>query len=299
MDLEPNLLDDVASTAPAKNLELTLSEVGLENVQMQVRMHGLLLPARGEACVSLIDKRARGIHMSRLYKIMNKIHEQEISWAWLNACLEEMLVSHEGLSDGGHLQMTFELPVLRKALVSQEQGWRNYPVTYRVESHQGRSLFTLTTKVLYSSTCPCSAGLSRQAIQEKFARDFKEPVVSLAQVINWLGNADTSAATPHAQRSEAMVEFIFDPHGATPSTIGLIDEVETALGTPVQAAVKREDELEFAKRNARNLMFCEDAARKLKAALLKREDVTDFNIEVRHFESLHAHDVVAKVRKHD
>ena len=63
---------------------------------------------------------------------MNKIHEQEISWAWLNACLEEMLVSHEGLSDGGRLQMTFELPVLRKALVSQEQGWRNYPVTYRV-----------------------------------------------------------------------------------------------------------------------------------------------------------------------
>ena len=299
MDLEPNLLDDVASTAPAKNLELTLSEVGLENVQMQARMHGLLLPARGEACVSLIDKHARGIHMSRLYKIMNKIHEQEISWAWLNACLEEMLVSHEGLSDGGHLQMTFELPVLRKALVSQEQGWRNYPVTYRVESHQGRSLFTLTTKVLYSSTCPCSAGLSRQAIQEKFARDFKEPVVSLAQVINWLGNAETSVATPHAQRSEAIVEFIFDPHGATPSTIGLIDEVETALGTPVQAAVKREDELEFAKRNARNLMFCEDAARKLKAALLKREDVTDFNIEVRHFESLHAHDVVAKVRKHD
>ena len=210
-----------------------------------------------------------------------------------------MLVSHEGLSDGGRLQMTFELPVLRKALVSQEQGWRNYPVTYRVESHQGRSLFTLTTKVLYSSTCPCSAGLSRQAIQEKFARDFKEPVVSLAQVINWLGGAEASAATPHAQRSEAMVEFIFDPHGATPSTIGLIDEVETALGTPVQAAVKREDELEFAKRNARNLMFCEDAARKLKAALLKREDVTDFNIEVRHFESLHAHDVVAKVRKHD
>jgi len=96
-----------------------------------------------------------------------------------------------------------------------------------------------------------------------------------------------------------MVEFIFDPHNTTPSTIGLIDEVETALGTPVQAAVKREDELEFAKRNARNLMFCEDAARKLKAALLKREDVTDFNIEVRHFESLHAHDVVAKVRKHD
>jgi len=46
-------------------------------------------------------------------------------------------------------------------------------------------------------------------------------------------------------------------------------------------------------------MFCEDAARKLKAALLKRSDVADFSIEVRHFESLHPHDVVAKVKKMD
>jgi GTP cyclohydrolase I len=46
-------------------------------------------------------------------------------------------------------------------------------------------------------------------------------------------------------------------------------------------------------------MFCEDAARKLKWAFMKRDDVADFMIEVRHFESLHPHDVVAKVRKGD
>ncbi len=300
MDRELKLLDDVASSAPAKNLELSLDEVGLENVQMQVHVNGLLLPARGEASVSLIDKNARGIHMSRLYKIMSKMHEQELSFGWMDACLEQMLVSHENLSDAGRLQMTFELPVMRKALLSQEQGWRNYPVTYRVDSIKGKRSMSLTTKILYSSTCPCSAGLSRQAMQDKFLQDFKEPNVSLAEVKKWLGAAENFVATPHAQRSEAIVEFVLDSSlESLPSTLGLIDEIETALGTPVQASVKREDEQEFARRNAQNLMFCEDAARKLKSALLKRDDVADFRIEVRHFESLHAHDVVAKVRKND
>jgi GTP cyclohydrolase IB len=292
-------LDDVASRPPDKNLELTLQEVGLENVQSQVQVQGLLLSAKTAAAVSLIDKHARGIHMSRLFKIISRMHEQELSWPWLNECLEQILVSHDGLSDSAHLNVAFELPVLRKALLSQEHGWRSYPLIYRVSSDKGNRACTLTTRVLYSSTCPCSAGLSRQAMQDEFRRHFKEPSVHVDEVINWLSRADSIPAWPHSQRSEAIVEFAIDPADAMPSAISLIDEIETALGTPVQAAVKREDEQEFARRNAQNLMFCEDAARKLKAALLKREDVADFGIEVRHFESLHPHDVVAKVRKHD
>ena len=37
--------------------------------------------------------------------------------------------------------------------------------------------------------------------------------------------------------------------------IDVIDEIERSLGTPVQMVVKREDEQEFAKLNAENLMF--------------------------------------------
>jgi len=292
-------LDDVASRPPDKNLNLALDEVGLENVQTQVQVQGLLLPSKGEACVSLIDKNARGIHMSRLFKILSQMHEQEISWQWLSNCLEQMLISHDSLSDAGHLKISFELPVLRKALLSQEHGWRSYPLTYKVSSEKGKREHTLTARVLYSSTCPCSAGLSRQAMQDEFRKVFAEPSVHVADVLNWLSKPSSIVAVPHSQRSEAVVEFTIDPSETVPSALSLIDEIESALGTPVQAAVKREDEQEFARRNAQNLMFCEDAARKLKAALLKREDITDFKIEVRHFESLHPHDVVAKVRKND
>jgi len=68
-------LEDVATLPPEKNLELALDEVGLENVQTQVQLQGLLLPARAMATVSLTDKKSRGIHMSRIFKILNRLHE--------------------------------------------------------------------------------------------------------------------------------------------------------------------------------------------------------------------------------
>ena len=75
----------------------------------------------------------------------------------------------------------------------------------------------------------------------------------------------------------------------------LIDAVEAGLGTPVQTAVKREDEQAFARLNAENLMFCEDAARRVAAALASDPRIERFDAEVSHFESLHAHDAVARV----
>ena len=75
----------------------------------------------------------------------------------------------------------------------------------------------------------------------------------------------------------------------------LIDAVRLALGTPVQTAVKREDEQAFARLNAENLMFCEDAARRVAAALAVDLRIERFDVQVAHFESLHAHDAVARV----
>lgn len=287
-------LEDVALTSPGQNLELTLSHVGMENVQTQIRWQDSLLPANAHAGVSLIDKSARGIHMSRIFRLLNNLSEQNLSWLWLKSNIEMMLASQKMLSDKAELKIDFTLPLLRKALISEERGWRNYPVSLELQSAKGQIEARLKLRVLYSSTCPCSAGLSRQVLQDHFAADFMSETVNAEQVKSWLGKAKW--AFPHAQRSEAQVDLRVDPD-LNLSIVEMIDLVEASLGTPVQAAVKREDEQEFARLNAENLMFCEDAARKLKAALLKISSLKDFQIEVRHFESLHAHDVVAKVGK--
>ncbi len=79
--------------------------------------------------------------------------------------------------------------------------------------------------------------------------------------------------------------------------VELIDEVEEVLGTPVQTAVKKEDEQEFAKLNSENLMFSEDSARRIKSLLSKKSWVEDFHIHVKHFESLHPFEVACYMSK--
>ncbi|MGC1548108.1 MAG: GTP cyclohydrolase, FolE2/MptA family, partial [Rhodanobacter sp.] len=79
--------------------------------------------------------------------------------------------------------------------------------------------------------------------------------------------------------------------------ISLLDRVEQALGTPVQTAVKREDEQAFALANGGNLMFCEDAARRIQLALDADKNIADFHVRLEHQESLHPHDAVAYASK--
>jgi GTP cyclohydrolase I len=81
--------------------------------------------------------------------------------------------------------------------------------------------------------------------------------------------------------------------GAPLAPLDLIDRVEAALGTPLQAAVKREDEQEFARLNGTHPMYCEDAARRLCAVLDALPQVSDYVIRAAHLESLHPHDAVA------
>jgi len=75
-------------------------------------------------------------------------------------------------------------------------------------------------------------------------------------------------------------------------------QLEETIGTPVQTMVKRSDEQEFARLNADNLIFCEDAARKLKAMLEKSGWVKDYWFKVEHQESLHAHNAVVIDQKY-
>ena len=75
----------------------------------------------------------------------------------------------------------------------------------------------------------------------------------------------------------------------------LIDLVEAALATPLQTAVKRADEQAFARLNGANLMYVEDAARRVQAALASlAQHHAQARVTVRHMESLHPHDAVAQ-----
>ena len=131
-------------------------------------------------------------------------------------------------------------------------------------------------------------------VREDFA---KHSVIASDEVATWLGEESSILATPHSQRSYAKLDVEVADADQAPTFVQLIDLVEQALKTPVQAAVKREDEQEFARLNGQNLMFCEDAGRKLKAALDRDRRLGDWRMEAVHVESLHPHNAVSVVVK--
>lgn len=249
--------------------------------------------------VDLGDPKAKGIHMSRLYLILDEHADtRPLSTAGLKLLLSSLLESHRGLSTRAFVRFSFEYYLRRQALVSDNSGWNSYPVEITGALIDGKMTLEVKLGVQYSSTCPASAALARQLIQDKFTQDFGSTgQVDASSVHAWLGTDQGVMATPHSQRSTAhLLVRLADGLESFPIT-DLINAIEGTLKTPVQTAVKREDEQEFARLNGQNLMFIEDSGRKLKALLGGDERFPDFWVRVEHHESLHAHDAVGVFTK--
>lgn len=244
--------------------------------------------------VDLGDPKAKGIHMSRLYLILDEHAEtRPLSTPGLKLLLSSLLESHRGLSTRAFVRFSFDYYLRRQALVSENSGWNSYPVEITGSLIDGEITLEVKLAVQYSSTCPASAALARQLIQEQFSKDFgTSGHIDAAAVHQWLGTDQGIVATPHSQRSTGnLLVRLTDGLEDFPIT-SLVDAVEDTLKTPVQTAVKREDEQEFARLNGQNLMFIEDSGRKLKAMLAADSRFSDFWVRVEHHESLHAHDAV-------
>ena len=285
-------LPDIA--AQASSQALPLDWVGMCGIALPILIDGQRLSATADAGVSLDDGAARGIHMSRLYLALEMLDQQPLTPALLRNVLQRFLDSHEELSKNAYLRIHTNLLLKRPALVSPLAGWKSYPVS--IEARLENQMFHVELKidVTYSSTCPCSAALARQLIQQQFLEDFGNTPLQHADVLTWLGSANGIVATPHSQRSSAQLQVTLQ--GEHLALVDLINDAEAALGTAVQTAVKRADEQAFALANGQNLMFCEDAARRLNLALKRSDAVKAFHLKVIHAESLHAHDAVAESR---
>ncbi|WP_246109180.1 GTP cyclohydrolase FolE2 [Vulcaniibacterium gelatinicum] len=293
-------LPDVAHDAAA--LARPLDWVGMERIALPVRIadaegRPVQVAASVDAAVDLRDAGARGIHMSRLYlQLQQAFAAEAVTPPGLRRVLQGFVESQQGLSSSARLCVRYEHLLLRPALESGHAGWKRYPVEISAELVEGHFRLWLAFAVEYSSTCPASAALSRQLNAERFAQDFAVArPLSAGVVSEWLASERGLAATPHAQRSRAAVRVELRPAFDELPLLPLVDAVEAALGTPVQTAVKREDEQAFAELNAANLMFCEDAARRVAAALAADLRVAAWDVTVAHFESLHPHDAVARV----
>jgi GTP cyclohydrolase I len=297
------VMPDIANEA-RPGVAGTLDWVGMGEIELPISLvdeQGSMLTsgARVNAFVNLNRPDVRGIHMSRLYLHVDKALAAEgLSPCSLRRLLKDFLESHADISDRAMVQIQFNYLVRRPALVSNNTGWKSYPVSVSALLERGHFSLELGVQAAYSSTCPCSAALARQLIQENFANDFAAGAeLDYDAVMRWLGSEQGINATPHSQRSTAEVKARLAPSFQNLPFIEVIDRIEDALKTPVQTAVKREDEQAFARLNGQNLMFCEDAARRMQKALDEDERISDFWVRASHYESLHPHNAVAIATK--
>ena len=286
-------LPDIATQTSAQ-AQPALDFVGMQQIALPVQLAGTPLACRVDAGVSLDDASARGIHMSRLYLALQDLEQQPLTLPAVQQVLRQFLDSHAGLAQRAYLNLRGELLLKRPALISPLAGWKAYPVALNTRLDATGFHVELQLTLGYSSTCPCSAALARQLIQQRFIDDFAGKSLDQADILAWLGSSEGILATPHSQRSKARLQLRLDPTLQELPLLHWLDSAEAALGTALQTAVKRADEQAFALANGQNLMFCEDAARRLHRALRAQNGLLGFALEVVHAESLHAHDAVAQ-----
>ncbi|MGZ3797544.1 MAG: GTP cyclohydrolase, FolE2/MptA family, partial [Pseudobdellovibrionaceae bacterium] len=179
--MDKQKLPDIATetrTETRKDLYPSIDQVGMGNIEVPVLLSSeeatlFRVPARVDAKVSLDRTSSRGIHMSRLYlSVQELLSSKALSYSLLEELSQEFLRTHEDLSRRAFVTVKFEAPVLRKALKSENKAWRSYPVALSADNFEGRVKLFAEILVTYSSTCPASAALSRQLIQENFKQEF-------------------------------------------------------------------------------------------------------------------------------
>lgn len=287
-------LPDIAKTQPIAASH-PLQWVGMEEIAVPLTLHigpkdQQAVAAKAGVFVSLDDPTAKGIHMSRLHALLNQLASQTCDKDALDTLLASMVTSQADISQSARIGLKFDLLLPKQSLLSGKTGFQTYPIEIDGRLLRGQYHYTLNVTVPYSSTCPCSAALSRQLFADALDSEFTSAHIDKHALLTWA--RETTVATPHSQRSYVYLTLSLGEH-QWPSLSAFIGQIEEAIGTPVQTMVKRNDEQEFARLNAGNLMFCEDAARKIKILLEQSSWITDYRFKVEHQESLHAHNAVA------
>lgn len=262
---------------------IPLQFVGMDEMQTALLLsqagREILVPVNAEMGVDL-QRGHRGIHMSRLYQIMmEQVLNKKLSTQLIQSVLCESLNSQNDLSTSAYLNFSFEWPRMTQSLKSQLPGFRKYPVTLRSRLENGKISIEIQFQILYSSTCPQSLRL---------AKEFAQGQSELS------GDQNLLPATPHAQRSEMTLNFQLLENSEL-NIEKWISFIEEKIKTPVQTAVKKADEMEFARLNGQNPLFCEDAIRVIAASMGQLSEVVGYKISTVHRESLHPHNAKSQI----
>lgn len=268
----PDMQNGPASLIEGANVPI--QQVGISNFKLPLKYPTpdgelLTLETSVDGYVGL-EAGQKGINMGRIMRTFYRFKDD----VFYPGKLKEVLEAYkEDLgSDTAFLKLSFNYPMIKKSLRSDNEGYQYYRVSVEGKLDENDSFLRyMHLDFEYSSACPCSYELAEHARE---TRDV--------------------ATIPHSQRSVAQItvelqdELFIDE---------LVEHCREALQTETQVIVKREDEQAFAEMNGAYQKFVEDAARLLYEVLNEEERIRDFVVRCSHLESLHSHDAVSRICK--
>ena len=200
----------------------------------------------------------RGTHMSRFVEILNAYRETD----WIDKTDEILKKIRESLdANEAHMEIEFEYFIEKAAPKSKQPSLMSYACRF-LASYQNGENFILSVTVPVNILCPCSKEISEFGA--------------------------------HNQRCNVTVRVRY-------ITIVWIEElvelIESSASGGLYSILKRPDEKYVTEQAFSNPKFVEDVVREIAVKLNKMDNVTWYCIEADSQESIHNHNVYARVEK--
>ena len=252
-------MKDVAAMADDRGL--AIQRVGLRKLHLPLlvlRKEGGYQPVLTELDIAAdLSREERGSHLSRFVEILNEWRERAISEREMEAALH--LVRERLQASSAQLELRFKYFIEKTAPISGSKSLLDYNTLFSASLSEDGFDFVLGVEVPSVSVCPCSKEISDYGAHGQ--RGNVRARIRYSSEIFWLED--------------------------------LVHLVEAELSAPVYPLLKREDEKFITECSYERAKFVEDVARDVVLALKSRPEITWFEVECEHFESIHHHSAYA------
>jgi GTP cyclohydrolase I len=253
-------LVDIQSSKDSRNI--AIDKVGVRNVTYPIKV----LDCENETQHTIgtftltvdLPHEFKGTHMSRFIEVLSE-HRNEISVHALPLILKGL---KERLNaETAHLEVFFPFFREKAAPVTGKTSLMEYSCGFNASSNHTDD-FEMIVKVLVTTLCPCSKEIS-----------------------------DRGA---HNQRGLVTARVRFSEHLWLEE---LIDIIEARASCSLYPLLKRPDEKYVTEHAYDNPRFVEDMVREVALAFDGEARITSYEIEVENFESIHAHNAYAYLKR--
>lgn len=249
-------LADVQSSSDSRGIDI--QKVGIKDVEIPLIIQrknedNQCVYAKVRVSVSL-PKNYKGTHMSRFMEVLNDWSQKEILSEDIKGFLKE--VNKKLNATSAEAKFNFKYFLKKTAPVSKIASNQGYDCSFKGVLDKDDYKFYLGVKVPVTTLCPCSKEIS------KYSAHNQRALVSLT--------------VSYPENEQVWLEDI----------IGL---VEKSGSCEVYPLLKRRDEKYVTEKAYENPKFVEDVIRDIVIKLRDDKIITDFEVEVESFESIHNH----------